>query len=149
MSSEPQSYPYPKLQVLYARATIPGVRVQCGYDIGIPTRNSCGFCKLPYRTRNFCESCETCMPALGNCVRAVLIEQLFFPDFSSFFFPTKTGTAEKTGNISKVWKFKRGQIHLERLRSIPIFGGQKTETMEIQEKNCAKKRCKFRQKVLP
>ena len=38
-------------------------------------------------------------------LRAVLIEQLFFPNFP-LFFKKKTG---KTGNISKVWKFNRGQ----------------------------------------
>ena len=39
---------------------------------------------------------------------ALLIEQLS-PKFSSFFFPRKTGKARKTGNISKIWKFNRGQ----------------------------------------
>ena len=39
---------------------------------------------------------------------ALLIEQLS-PKFSSFFFPRKTGKARKTGNISNIWKFNRGQ----------------------------------------
>ena len=81
------------------------------------------------------------VPAIYVCaddmLRAVLIEQLFYQFFLSFF-PRKTGKAEKTANISKVWKFNNltEGIIFGRLR-IPIFGGENGKYGNT--KNCAKK----------
>ena len=74
---------------------------------------------------------------------AVLIKQLFFPNFL-FFFQEKQETFPKL-NISKVWKFNRGQNIWKASHS--NFWEKKMENMEIQKLR-EKKIWKFGQKVL-
>ena len=54
-------------------------------------------------------------------------------------FRRKRGKAGKTGNISKVWIFNRGQ-NIWKASHSKFWGGGEMQNMEIQ-KNCAKKRC--------
>ena len=71
-------------------------------------------------------------------LRAVLIEQLFPQNFPLFFFPRKTGKARKTGNISKVWKFNRGQNTWKASHS-NIWKKKKRKNMEMQNITRTKK----------
>ena len=111
-----RSYSYRELMwLLYARGTIPGVRVRPSKKNRVRARErvqrsrnlpgtSAGSPRLPYRTRNLRDFWKTSIPVRGTSVRAGLP---FCREHTRDIFPgttrTRTDIHTRTGNICKLY----------------------------------------------